>query len=145
MQRNVQKGISTNSCPSGMRDGKQDLRCAFLASSREQMSQLHWKDSYLVIELGRLYLGRARVIRVTVAPGPSAGNYHYGRPAKPKASLQRVGGPGSRSRAWPPPLGSEPMSAAARQAEAPPSPHPGATRTTVDGRYRHGNERTYPP
>ena len=34
------------------------------------MSQLHWKDSSLVIELGRLYLGRARVIRVTMAPGP---------------------------------------------------------------------------
>jgi hypothetical protein len=34
------------------------------------MSQLHWKDSYLVIKLGQLYLGRARVIRVTVAPGP---------------------------------------------------------------------------
>ena len=56
-----------------MREGKQDLRCAFLASSRKQQthtSQLHWKDSYLVIEPGRLYLGRARAIRVTTAPGP---------------------------------------------------------------------------
>ncbi len=34
------------------------------------MSQLHWKDSYLVIEPGRLYLGLARAIRVTMAPGP---------------------------------------------------------------------------
>ncbi len=28
------------------------------------------KDSYLVIEPGRLYLGRARAIRVTMAPCP---------------------------------------------------------------------------
>ncbi len=36
-------------------------------TSRSTLSQL---DSSLVIKPGRLYLGRAREIRVTVAPGP---------------------------------------------------------------------------
>ncbi len=33
--------------------------------SRSTLSQLHWKDSYVVIEPGRIYLGRARAMRVT--------------------------------------------------------------------------------
>ena len=52
------------------------MRLPGVCPGAADMSQLHWKDSYLVIELGRLYLGRARVIRVTMAPGPIGRELH---------------------------------------------------------------------